>query len=59
MAVYTQLNEKIERTSKWIYFVVLFTSVGGIGLFEIFLSYINYYIFDQGDDSFLVPTPLM
>lgn len=59
MAVYTQLNEKIERISKWIYLAVLVVSIGGVGLFTILLSYINYFIFDMEDDSFIVPIPLM
>lgn len=59
MAVYTQLNEKIERISKWIYLAVLVVSIGGVGLFTTLLSYINYFIFDMEDDSFIVPIPLM
>lgn len=56
---YTKLNEKLEFVSKSAYLLLLYTSFGACGLCAIILSYINYYIFDLGDDSFLAPTPLM
>lgn len=57
--IYTKLNEKIERVSKWSYIALVYIAFGGCGLCSLFVSYINYYIFDLKDESFLVPTPLM
>lgn len=59
MTIYIEVNDKVERVSKWAYFLLLSTSLGGCGLCAILISYINYYIFDLEDGSFLVPTPLM
>lgn len=56
--IYTELNEKFERFCKYIYVAFLDTLGGGTICF-ISLSYINYYILDLGDESFLLSTPVM
>lgn len=56
---YIAINEQIEQITQWAYLFSMAVSFGGCGLCAVLATYINYYIFDLKDDSFLVPTPLM
>lgn len=57
--IYISLNEKIELITKWLCMHMLkaMTVVCAIG--GLVLCYVNYYIFDLKDESFIVPIPIM
>lgn len=57
--MYINLNEKIERITKWLCIDMLQTwfIVAGIGCFV--YSYINFFIFDMKAESFILPIPVM
>lgn len=56
---YTALNEKIEMMSKWIYIILSKASPAGMMLPSLLLSTINYFVLDLGEESFLLPCPMM
>lgn len=55
---YAKLNKYIELFSKLMYFSV-YLSVANIILPQFFLSYINFFIFGLGSESFYLPFPNM
>lgn len=57
--MYTELNEKIERFSKWAHFFMIDVFVYGFTIGSLCQCYANYYVFDLKEDSFHLPIPLV
>lgn len=56
--LYQALNEKIERTSK-LMFMILMKIVVPVTLVPPFIiSVVNYYMLELGEESFRTPTPI-
>lgn len=56
--MYTALNEKIEHTSKWIRFIIKLITVL-VALPNLLVSYINYFIYDLEEESFILACPML
>lgn len=57
--MYVQLIEKIERMSRLVdFFTVKFTSPG-IVIPAFFVTLINFFVYDYGDDSYFLPFRVM
>lgn len=56
--MYTALNEKIEQSSKWFHFAIKLTVVLVI-VPNLLISYINYFVYDLKEDSFILACPMM
>lgn len=57
--MYTIINEKIEKSSKLLHWAAMYVGLP-IGLLPPIISvYVNYYYFGLGDDSFIMPCPMM
>lgn len=51
-ALYSELNEKIERISKWMHFIITkFCVIAAVAVY-LTITLANYFILDRGDDSF-------
>lgn len=57
--IYSELSGKIEKFSKWAYFCLVYANVIGILIPPSLLSFVNYYIYDLGDESFELVSPIM
>lgn len=56
--MYTEMSAQIEQITEWIFFYMddIFMCcvlIGALGQ-----CYINYYIFDLGEESFILPIPI-
>lgn len=58
-AQYVEMDEKIELTSKLVHFVMAEFSAAGVALPLLLLSYVNYFVFNLGDESFILPFPML
>lgn len=56
--LYQALNEKIERTTKLLYTICMIVNILVILLASLIVSMINYYYFDLGEKSFVLPYPI-
>lgn len=56
---YTEFNNEFENFGKWVWIVVFHGSLGGGTICFIIMAYINYYILDLKDESFVLTSPLM
>lgn len=56
---YSDLNKKIELFSEIYYISVVKLSMSGVVLPAFFLTSINYFIYDMGDDSFFLSYPIV
>lgn len=56
---YAELAEKIERMSKIFHFILVKFTLPGFILPALFLTIINYFIHDLGNESYYLPCPLM
>lgn len=52
------LNVKIERISKLIYFLVVKLTLLGVLLPALFITLINYFIYDLKDESYYLTFPI-
>lgn len=59
IAIYTELIQKIEFTSKWCYLILADAGTAGSVLPLLLLTIVNYFIFELGDDSFMLPWPML
>lgn len=57
--MYSKVNEKIERVSEIVYFVLVKLNVLACILPPLITTMVNYYIFDLGDVSFQLMSPVM
>lgn len=57
--MYNELNEKIERFSKWTYIALVYLTTAATVLPSVFLSAFNYTIYDLKDESFQMSTKIM
>lgn len=53
MRKYTDLNEKIERSSEWVHFALVKLTVAAAKVTAIVTSLLNYYIYDLGIESYV------
>lgn len=58
MLMYTECNRKIEVFCKWAYRVGVYAAVGGGNGFLMLMCYVNYFIVDLGDESFVLTSPM-
>lgn len=59
-AVYHKLSEKIERTSKLIYFAFITISVPAVTVPTTIVSYVNFYVTGlNAEESFHLPAPIL
>ena len=56
---FSELNEKIERISKLIHFILVKLTLAGVELPAFFITLINYFIYDLKDDSYYFSFPIM
>lgn len=58
IAVYRELDAKIELIQKWCYIILCEVNmvVGAVPIF--LLSMINFYVLDRGEESFYLPWPM-
>lgn len=52
---YTDLNEKIELITKWIFLYVVDVTVCSVAILALCACYVSYYIFDMKEESFILP----
>lgn len=57
--IYAELTEKIERMFRFFDILVVKVSFVGTMIPPLLNSVVNYYILDLGDESFLLPRPMM
>lgn len=59
-AVYHKLSEKIERTTKLLYFALIKISGPAVTMPNIIISYVNFYVIGLNEEkSFVLPSPMM
>lgn len=58
-ATYRRLSGKIERMLELVHFVLLKFSLGGFLVPMFLLTFGNYFIYGLGDDSYILPCPLL
>lgn len=58
-ANYRKLNARIEWASEWYYFLLVKLSSLGCMIPPLFLTIVNYIIFDMGDESYFLPLPMV
>lgn len=58
-AVATEIDENIELISNVIHFVTTKLTIAGLLLPPLVLTAINYFIYDFGDESYVLPYPVM
>lgn len=58
-ANYEDMDEKIELTSKWAHFILAELSATGVVIPLSILSFINYFAFNMGENSFILPFPML
>lgn len=58
-AKYIELNEKIERVSKILEFLLIKLTTAGAVLPSVIITIVDYFILDLGDESFFLPYPIM
>lgn len=56
---YDEVNEKIERWNKMIYFVTAIVSCAGVILPPLLITTVNYCIYDLKQESYLLPFPVV
>lgn len=57
--MYTELNEKLERMSKFVYTVFVEASLAGLIIPPLLITLVNYFIYDLSEESYFLPTPVM
>lgn len=57
--MYEKLSQNIEHLSKWFYITTMILAIGVAMLPTTLMSMINYYVYDMGDESFEIPSPMM
>lgn len=58
-ALYNELNAKVEQMTKTLHFVLLKLSLAGFCLPMLASTLCNYFLFDLGDESYILPCPTM
>lgn len=58
-AHYVEMDEKIELTSKLVHFAMAEFSAACVALPLLLLSYVNYFVFNLGEESFILPFPML
>lgn len=58
-AIYTELNANIELATKWCHILLVNVDLVGVIVPPFLVSYVNYFIFDRGDEAFMLSWPLM
>lgn len=56
---YQKLNEIIELVSEIYYFLLLKISIPGVILPPLFVTIVNYYVYDLGNESYFLPFPFL
>lgn len=56
---YNDVNEKIERVSKFIYFLTAKISWTGVVLPSLPITAVSYFIHNLGDESYYLPFPVV
>lgn len=56
---YNDVNEKIERCSKIIYFISAKLSSAGVVLPTALITAVNYSIYDLKEESYFLPFPVV
>lgn len=54
-AMYSKLNEKIERMSNLVYLLIIKLTVPGVIIPGLLITIVNYFVYDLGDDSYFLP----
>lgn len=57
--MYTEFNREFENFGKWVRIVVFYGSLGVTTICYIIMTYVNYYILDLKDESFVLTSPVM
>lgn len=57
--LYAKFNERIERISQFIYFILVKLSLAGMAMPALLITLGSYFILDLGDESFYLPSPMM
>lgn len=57
--MYSELNEKIERWCKLLYFITAKISCAGCSVPPLLVTLENYFIYDKKDDPYFLPNPVM
>lgn len=55
--MYHDVNEKIEKVSEIMYFILVKFGVPGLCVPALIVAMVNYYILEMGEKSFLLPSP--
>lgn len=56
---YDGINTKIELLSKWMHLFVVYVVIPAAVLPAFIATGINYFVYDLGDESYLLPNPAM
>lgn len=57
--MYMDLNDKIEQISTIIYFIQVKSTMVALVLPAVLITLLNYFVFNQEDQSYFLPIPLM
>lgn len=57
--MYKELSEKIEYVNKVVHFCLTRLTVVGVVQPALFVTMVNFFIYDLGRDSFYLPFPVM
>lgn len=57
--MYSEFNDKIEQMTKILYFVMLKLSLAGFSIPILAVTIGNYFLYDLGDESYILPCPVM
>lgn len=58
-AITIKMDQNIELMSKVIHFLLAKLTIVGVELPALGLAAINYFIYDLGDESYVLPFPMM
>lgn len=56
---YTDVNQKIERVTEILYFIIVKLNIPGCVIPPLIATMVNYYIYKLGDESFYLGAPAM
>lgn len=58
-AIYLEMNEKMDRMASWAYFIPAKLTFPIFVSSNLLLTAINYFILDLGEDSYVLPSPIL
>lgn len=57
--MYNQMNDKIEQMTQILSFVMLKLSLAGFSIPILAVTIGNYFLYDLGEESYILPCPML